>query len=164
MKYYEYLGPGVQGRTRWEPLLAELRRAIAEALGTFAYILVSCLGSASPDTSEAGAVLLPWAVRGQPYNLTNAPPHYRRCDGDGAHPHLVGVRDRAGLRRTLESGHVVGILVPSCVRVVAPLVLHSGPVHRCSWLWSVVDGASLFADGGSVLVHGEQARCWPAWW
>jgi hypothetical protein len=39
---------------RFRSLLPEFRRGLAEAIGTFAIVLVSCLGNASKHTSELG--------------------------------------------------------------------------------------------------------------
>lgn len=54
MEYYELLPGGDHSRKRWEAFLPEFRRGLAEAIGTFTYILVSCLGVASKHTSETG--------------------------------------------------------------------------------------------------------------
>lgn len=53
---YEYL-PGGRRHKRYKSLLAEFRRGLAEAIGTFAIVLISCLGNASPHTSDLGSAL-----------------------------------------------------------------------------------------------------------
>jgi hypothetical protein len=54
LELYEYL-PGGRRHKRHKALLAEFRRGLAEAIGTFSIVLISCLGNASPHTSELGA-------------------------------------------------------------------------------------------------------------
>ena len=65
LELYEYL-PGGRRHKRYKSLLAEFRRGLAEAIGTFAIVLISCLGNASPHTSDFGACALvrewSWAV------------------------------------------------------------------------------------------------------
>jgi len=44
---------GGEGTRLWDSSLAEIRRGLAEVIGTFTYVLVACLGKASPHTSDA---------------------------------------------------------------------------------------------------------------
>ncbi|ELR18905.1 transporter, major intrinsic protein (MIP) superfamily protein [Acanthamoeba castellanii str. Neff] len=51
MDFCEYL-PGGKSHERCQGRLAEFRRGMAEAIGTFALVLVSCLASASPYSTD----------------------------------------------------------------------------------------------------------------
>jgi hypothetical protein len=72
MDFYEYM-PGGKRHERCQGHLAEFRRGMAEAIGTFALVLVSCLASASPYSSDISTLASSCSTFCDPTTTTTPP-------------------------------------------------------------------------------------------